>query len=95
MQSKLDALPIRVSEAEERISDLECKLMDRKEIEKNRDRQLVTHEKKLGEINDVVKHSNVRIIGISEKVERERVLEGIFEQIITENFPYSGEGNWH
>lgn len=35
MQSKLDALTARVNEAEERISDLEDKLMKRKETEKN------------------------------------------------------------
>jgi len=68
-------------------------LIEKKDKEAAREKQLKIHENR--EISDIRKHSNVRIIGISEKVERERVLEGIFEQIITENFPYSGEGNWH
>ena len=36
MQSKLDALTARVNEAEERISDIEKKLMERKEAEEKR-----------------------------------------------------------
>ena len=34
-----------------------------------------------------MKSSNVRIIGISEGVEKNRGLEEIFEQIVAENFP--------
>ena len=34
-----------------------------------------------------MKHSNVRIIGIPEGVEKERGLEEIFEQIVADNFP--------
>ena len=34
-----------------------------------------------------MKHSNVRIIGIPEGVEKNRGLEEIFEQIEAENFP--------
>ena len=35
-----------------------------------------------------MKHSNVRVIGIPEGVEKERGLEEIFEQIVAENFPH-------
>ena len=59
-----------VNEAEERISDLEDKLMKRKEAEENRYRLLVAHEKRMGEINDTMKCSSVRIIRIPEVVER-------------------------
>ena len=34
-----------------------------------------------------MKHSNVRIIGIPEGLEKNRGLEEIFEQIVAENFP--------
>ena len=34
-----------------------------------------------------MKRSNVRIIGISKGVEKNRDLEEIFEQIVAENFP--------
>jgi len=36
MQSKLDALTARVNEAEERISNLENRLMDGKEVEEKK-----------------------------------------------------------
>ena len=43
--------------------------------------------KKVREINDAMKHSNVRIIGIPEGEEKERSLEDIVEQVVHENFP--------
>ena len=47
MQSKLDTLTARVNEAEEQISDLEDKLIERKDTEEDRYRQPVTHESRL------------------------------------------------
>ena len=38
-----------------------------------------------------MKHSNVRIIGIPEVVEREKGLDYMFEKIIAENFPHQGK----
>ena len=38
-----------------------------------------------------MKQTNVRITGIPEGVERKRGLEGIFEQIVAENFPNLGK----
>lgn len=42
-QYKLDPLTSRVNEAEERINDVEDKLMERKEVEKKREKQLMAH----------------------------------------------------
>ena len=53
MQAILDALTYRVNEAEERISDIEGKLMERKEAEEKREKQLIAHEERLQEINGV------------------------------------------
>ena len=50
MQSKLDALTARVKEAEERISDIDDKLMERKETEENKGKQLIAHEERLQKI---------------------------------------------
>ena len=47
MQSKLDALTARVNKAEERKSDIEDKLMERKEPKKKREKQLIAHEERL------------------------------------------------
>ena len=86
MQSKLDTLNARVNKAQEQISELEDKMIE-KETEVAWEKQIKAQGIKLREINDSMKHFNIRIIGIPEGVERERGLQDIFEQIIAENFP--------
>ena len=72
MQSELATLTTWVNEAEEPISDPEDKLRERKEVDKDRNRQLVAYENRLREINNTMRRSSVRIIGIPEAVlERE------------------------
>ena len=87
----MGALSARINEAEERISDIEDRMMENKEAEKKRDKQLVDHEGRIREINDTIRRNNIRIIGIPEEEERERGAEGILEQIIAENFPNLGK----
>ena len=72
MQSKLDALMARVNEAEERISELEDDMIEKKEKEGTWLKNLQFQECRLQEITDSMKRSNVRIISIPEGVERER-----------------------
>ena len=43
---------MRVNELEERVSDIEDKLMARKEAEEKREKQVKDHEERLREIND-------------------------------------------
>ena len=87
IQSNLDHLTARVTEAEERISDPEDNIIDKKGKEEAREKQLRIHENKIREISDTMRRSNVRIIGIPEGVERERGLENVFEQIVAEKRP--------
>ena len=63
MQSKLDVLTARVNEAEERVSDMENILMERKEAEKKGEKQLMDHEGRFQGISDAIKQNNIRIIG--------------------------------
>ena len=65
-------------------------MIEKKEKEEAWEKQLKIHDNRIREISDAMKHSNVRIIGIPEGVERERGLEDIFEQIVAENFPNLG-----
>jgi len=89
MQSKLDTLTARVSEAEERINDIKDKLMERREAEEKREKQLMDHEGRFQEISDATKGNNIRITGVPNG--EERGPEGKFEQIIAENFPNLGK----
>ena len=91
-QSNLISLAARVTEAEDRISDLEDKLIENKDQEEAGNKELRSHENRIREINDAMKYSNVRIIGIPEGVEEDRRLEDIVEQILDENFPSLGNG---
>ena len=87
MQSKLEALTARVSEAEERIGELEDGLVEEKTKIDSGLKKIHTQECRLREITDSMKRSNVRIISIPEGVEKNRGLEEIFEQIVPENVP--------
>ena len=78
-------------EAEEQIGDIEDKIMENNEVEKRRERRVLDHECILRELGDSLKHNNIHIIGIPEKEEKEKGTEGLFEQIIVENFPILGK----
>ena len=86
MQSKLEILMTRVNEVEERVSDTEDKLTARKEAEEKREKQLKDPEERLREINDSLREKNLCLIGVLEGAKRDTGKEGIFEQIIAENF---------
>ena len=44
-------------------------------------------EERLRNLQDILKCSNIRIIGVSEGEEEEQKIENLFEQIMKENFP--------
>ena len=44
------------------------------------------NENRLRELSDSIKYNNIPIIGVTEE-KREKGAEGLFEQIIAENFP--------
>ena len=90
MQSKLEVLMMRDNEVEERVSDIEDKLMAKRETEEKRDRQLKDKEDRLREINDSQRKKNLRVIGVPEGTKMDRGPEYVFEQIIAENNPNLG-----
>ena len=65
---------MRVNEIEERLSDIEDKLMARKEAEEKREIQLKDHEERLREINDSLRRKNLCLIGFH------RMLKGTEDQ---------------
>ena len=42
---------------------------------------------RLRNLQDIFKHSNIQIIGVPEREDKEQKIENIFEQIMKENFP--------
>ena len=66
--------------------------MDQKEErnmqpEKNVETRIQKNEERLRNLQDILKHSNIRIIGVPKGEEEEQKIDNLFEQIIKENFP--------
>ena len=66
--------------------------MDQKEEtniqpEKNEETRTWKNEERLRNLQDILKCSNIRIIGVPEGEEEEQKIENLFEQIVKENFP--------
>ena len=54
--------------------------------EKNEETRIRKNEERLRNLQDILKRSNIRIIGVPEGEEEEQKIENLFEQIM-ENFP--------
>ena len=55
--------------------------------EKNEETRIQKNEERLRNLQDILKRSNSRIIGVPEGEEEEQQIENLFEQIMKENFP--------
>ena len=55
--------------------------------EMNEATRIQKNEERLRNLQDIFKHSNIRIIGVPEGEEEEQNIENLFEQIMKENFP--------
>ena len=54
--------------------------------EKNEETRIQKNEERLRNLQDILKRSNIRIIGVPEGEEKEQKIENLLEQIIKENF---------
>ena len=75
-----------MAEAEQRISDIENKFMEKNEAEKKREIKAKEHDLRIREISDSLKRNNIRIIRVAEEEETEIWVERLCEQAIAENF---------
>ena len=55
--------------------------------EKNVETRIWKNEERLRNLQDILKRSNIRIIGVPEGEEEEQKIENLFEQMMKENFP--------
>lgn len=56
------------------------------QVEKQKEKEFLTKENRLRDLQDNIKHIKLHIIGVSEE-ERQKWAENLFEDTITENFP--------
>uniref|UniRef100_A0A8C6CAP7 L1 transposable element RRM domain-containing protein n=1 Tax=Monodon monoceros TaxID=40151 RepID=A0A8C6CAP7_MONMO len=87
IKNSLEGINSRITE-EERISDLEDKIVEITTAEQNKEKRI---EGSLRDLWDNIKRTNTRITGVPEEEEKKKGTEKIFEEIIVENFPNVGK----
>ena len=91
IENSLEGINSRITEAEERISDLEDKIVEITTTEQNKEKRMKRIEDSLRDLWDNIKRTNIQIIGVPEEEEKKKGTEKIFEEIIVENFPNMGK----
>ena len=90
MKNTLEGIDSRITEAEERISDLQDRMVEFTAVEQTKEKRMKRNEDSLRDLRDNIKH-NIRILGVPEGEEREKGPEKIFEEITVEYFPNMGK----
>ena len=91
MKTTLEGINSRITEAKERISDLEDRMVEFTAVEQNKEKRMKRNEDSLRDLWDNIKHNNIRVIGVPEREKREKGPKKIFEEIIVENFHNMGK----
>ena len=76
-----------MNNAEERISDVEQRIMEITQSGQQTENQMKKHEINLRDQWGNINQANLHIIGTPEGEEKEKGIENIFEEIMDENFP--------
>uniref|UniRef100_A0A5F9CUX0 L1 transposable element RRM domain-containing protein n=1 Tax=Oryctolagus cuniculus TaxID=9986 RepID=A0A5F9CUX0_RABIT len=87
MTNTLESLKNRMGEAEERISDLEDREQENIQSNQRKEEEVRNLKNIVGNLQGTIKKPNIRVLGVPEGMEREKGLEGIFSEILAENFP--------
>ena len=77
MKTTLEGINSRITEAEERISDLEDRMVEFTAAEENKEKRMKRNEDSLRDIWDNIKCNNICITGVQEGKERERTRENM------------------
>ena len=90
-KNTLEGFNSRITEAEERRSDLEDKIVEITTAEQNKAKRMKRTEDSLRDHWDNIKCTNIQIIRVPEEEEEKKGTEKIFEEIIVGNFPNMGK----
>ena len=91
IESSLEGINSRITEAEEQISDLEDKIVEKTTAEQDKEKRMKRIEDSLTDLWDNIKCTNIWTIGVPEEEEKEKGTEKIFEEVTVENFPNIGK----
>ena len=94
MRSKttLEGTNSRIMEAEDRISEVEGRMVEIiNESKRKKEKQIKRNKDNLRDLQNSVKCTNIRIIGVPEEEDKKKDHEKILEEIIVENFLKMGK----
>ena len=91
MKNTVEGINNRITEAEERISELEDIIVEITAKGQNKEKRMKRTEDNLRDLWDNTKCNNIRIIGVPEEEEKKKGSEKISEEITVENFPNMGK----
>ena len=89
-QSTLEGTNSRTTEAEQKISEVEDRIVEIKEAEREKEKKKI-NEDNVRNLSDNVKCPNFCIIQVPEEEYKKKSHEKILEEIIVENFPKMGK----
>ena len=87
IKNTLEGTNIRKMEAENMISEVEDRMVEINESERKKEKRIKRNEDNLRDLQDDMKRSSIRIIGVPEEEDKKKDHEKILEEIIVENFP--------
>ena len=90
IKNTLEGTNSRIMEAEDRIGEIEDKMVGINEAKRKKEKRMKRNEDNLRDLWDNVKRPNIRLIGVPEE-DKKKGHEKILEEIIAENFPKMGE----
>ena len=91
IKNTLEGIDSRRMETQDRISEVEDKMVEINEAERKKEKRTKRNEDNLRDLWDNVKHHNIRIIGVPKEEDRKKGHEKVLEEIIAENFPKMGK----
>ena len=90
IKNTLEGTNSRITEAEYRISEVEDRIVEINE-QRKKEKRIKRNEDNLRDLQDSVKYTNIRILGVPEEEDKKKDHEKILEEIIVENFPKMGK----
>ena len=90
-KNSLEGINSRITEAEERISDLEDKIVEITTTEQSKEKTMTRIEDSLRDLWDNIKCTNIQITVVPEEEEKKKETGKIFKEITVGNFPNMGK----
>ena len=91
IRNTLEGTKNRITEGEDRIRDVEDRMVKIHETERKKEKRIKINEDNLRDLQENMKLSNIRIIGVPEEEDKKKDHEKILEEIVVENFPKMGK----